>query len=78
MLVILFAIAWLAALTFSLSLCRAASRGDDAPAVGRTARTGAGCLAKHDEVLIAGTSQRLPHDSKWAPRRSVRAEYGSS
>ena len=78
MLVILFSIAWLAVLMFSLSLCRAAARGDDAPAVGRTERTATECLAEPDEVPVLGASQRLPQDSKWAPRRSVRAEYGSS
>jgi hypothetical protein len=77
MLVILFSIAWLAVLMFSLSLCRAAARGDDAPAVGRNERTASGCLAEHDDVLVVGASQQLPHDSKWAPRRSIRAEYGS-
>jgi hypothetical protein len=77
MLVILFSIAWLAVLMFSLSLCRAAARGDDAPAVGRTERAATGSLAEDDEVLVVGTAPQLPHDSKWAPRRSIRAEYGS-
>jgi hypothetical protein len=77
MLVILFSIAWLAVLMFSLSLCRAAARGDDAPAVGRAERTATGGLAEYDDVLVVGASQQLPHDSKWAPRRSIRAEYGS-
>jgi hypothetical protein len=77
MLVILFSIAWLAALMFSLSLCRAAARGDDARAVGRTERIATGYPAEPDEVPAVGTAQQLPHDSRWAPRRGIRAEYGS-
>lgn len=77
MLVILFSVAWLAVLMFSLSVCRAAARGDDVPAVGRTERIAIGYLAERDDFLVVGTAQQLPHDSRWAPQRSIRVEHGS-
>lgn len=68
---VLFSIAWLAVLMFSLSLCRAAARGDDAPAVrhdaptGRhTARIAIGYVAEHEEALVVGTAEQLPPDSQ--------------
>ncbi len=67
MLVMLVSIVWLAVLMFSVSLCRAAARGDDAPPGRRTERIAIGYLAEHDEVLLVGTAHQLPDDSQWTP-----------
>jgi hypothetical protein len=63
MLFTLFSIVWLALLMFSLSLCRAAARGDNVRAVRRPERIVIGYLDEHDGVLV-GTAERLPHDSQ--------------
>jgi hypothetical protein len=68
---VLFSIAWLAVLMFSLSLCRAASRGDDAPAarhdaptVRHTERIAISYVAEHEDALVVGTAEQLPPDSQ--------------
>jgi hypothetical protein len=75
---VLFSIAWLAVLMFSLSLCRAASRVDDAPAVRHDApavrhdaptarhaeRIAISYVAEHEDALVVGTAEQLPPDSQ--------------
>jgi hypothetical protein len=63
MLFMLFSIVWLVVLIFSLSLCRAAARGDEVRAVRRTERIVIGYVDEHDEVLV-GTAEQLPHDAR--------------
>jgi hypothetical protein len=63
MLFALLSITWLAVLMFSLSLCRAAARGDDVRAVRRPERIVIGYLDEHDEVLV-GTAEQLPHNAR--------------
>jgi hypothetical protein len=63
MLFALVSIVWLAVLMFSLSLCRAAARGDDGRPVRRPERIVIGYLDEHDEVLV-GAAEQLPHDAQ--------------